>query len=64
MKSATLYCVVFRTGGTENFRWHRSLPASHAAANTVYERTCHMGYRAYLVQYDMSLAIGLPDTFE
>lgn len=59
-----LYCVVFRTGGALNFQWHRSL--AFASANEAYEvRTSvmKMGYESYVTDYNLSVKIGLPDTF-
>lgn len=59
-----LYCVVYRTGGTDNFKWHRSESSHHAGAVLMYHNCKKMGYKAHVVKYWQSLAIGLPDTYE
>ena len=58
------YCIVFRTGGTANYKWHRSLAMKQVEcldASLLVER---MGYKAYMVNYNHSLAIGLPETYD
>lgn len=57
------WCVVFRTGGTENFEWHRSLAMSEAEAVSALERERVAGRLAYKVRYSQSVNIGLPTTF-
>jgi hypothetical protein len=59
-----LFCVVYRTGGTENLQWHRTLPTSDGSEAETRDATLRSGYRAYVVDYYQSLAIGLPETFE
>jgi hypothetical protein len=58
------YCVVYRTGGTENYQWHRSVAMSEAEARQKREETERMGYRAMLVDYRLSMAIGLPEGYD
>lgn len=62
---AKMYCVVFRTGGTENFRWQRTL-ALHLreTAEQTAEACRRAGHPAYVEDWHLSLSIGLPDTFE
>ena len=59
------WCLVYRTGGTVDFRWNRSVAFTDReevdAAKAANERA---GYKTLLVDYDKSLAIGLPDTYE
>ena len=59
-----LRCIVFRTGGTENFQWHRSLSLTEDDAMITLIMVRRMGYCAYNVSYDLSINIGLPETFE
>lgn len=61
---ASTFCVVYRKGGRENFTWHRSEPMSKSAANEVVVGTRRMGYHAMVVDYERSLSIGLPETYD
>lgn len=62
---AKTYCVIWRNGGTENFTWNRTVPYStREEANKVCEGVRRMGYEAFVEIYALSLAIGLPETFE
>ena len=58
------WCVVYRRGGTANFTWHRSVAFDDKAkAEKALADTKRMGYAAYLVDYEQSMKIGLPDTY-
>ena len=57
------HCVVYRTGGTENFGWHRSLAMSREEAQKARDVSERMGYAAHVENYERSLAIGLPETY-
>ena len=59
-----LYCITYRTGGTENFQWHRSASMSKAEAQAAKAETERKGYRCYIMIYDLSISIGLPETYE
>ena len=58
------HCVIFRTGGTANFEWHRSFGMVKFAAEALAEETRKMGYESMVANYAQSLAIGLPETFD
>jgi hypothetical protein len=58
------YCVVFRTGGTYNFQWKRSLGMSKEEANAKRQEVERMGYKAHVENYGLSLSIGLPEGYE
>jgi hypothetical protein len=58
------YTAIYRNGGTENFSWHRVGPTTREIANADAEAIRRGGRRAYVMEYAMSLAIGLPETFE
>jgi hypothetical protein len=60
----SLYCVVYRRGGTENFTWHRTLGMTREEAKKACEDTARMGYKAFVANYRMSMIIGLPETYE
>lgn len=62
--TTNLFCVVYRRGGTDNFTWHRSdaMPAAQAAE--LRGEVARMGYKAMVVNYVQSMAIGLPETYE
>lgn len=57
------YCVVYRTGGTDNFRWHRSLATSYGEAIEKRDEMREMGYVAMLENYHLSMCAGLPETY-
>jgi hypothetical protein len=59
------YCLVFRTGGTENFKWHRT--NEHYTLDEAIlknQEVQKMGYKSYVVKYQESKNIGLPETYE
>ena len=58
------HCVVYRTGGTENFTWHRSVAMTAGEARQVQRDLARMGYRSHIEHYARSVAIGLPETYE
>jgi hypothetical protein len=58
------FCVIYRTGGTVNFQWHRSLGMSRAEALEAAAMTRTGGRPAHVERLDRSLAVGLPETFE
>ena len=60
----TYMCVVYRTGGTETFIWHRSVAMSHDEAKRVQRDLARMGYRCHVEQYQRSINVGLPETYE
>ena len=59
----TTYCVVYRTGGTANFQWHRTIAMSKEAAQECAVDNRKMGYPSMVVNYQQSLTIGLPETY-
>lgn len=59
------FCVVYRTGGTENFQWHRTLPVgTRAAANKQAAEIRAAGRVAMVFNFGLSMIVGLPETFE
>jgi hypothetical protein len=64
MTNAKQYVVIYRTGGTENFRWNRVLDAfTREEAATTADELGRMGYPALVHIVARLDAIGLPDTF-
>lgn len=57
------FCVVYRTGGRENFVWHRSIAGNRQETIERLESVRRQGYKAFLEHYDRSLRIGLPETY-
>lgn len=47
MKNA-IYCVIYRTGGTENFEWKRSACGSWTATRMLWRTVKRQGYKAYV----------------
>lgn len=64
LNSKATYCVVYRMGGTANFKWVRTLAMSKDEAERVKLETMRMGYRAMVANYAQSMAVGLPETYE
>ena len=60
---AMTHCVIYRTGGTENFIWHRSVAMTSDEAIQVQRDLSQMGYRSHIERYQRSLAAGLPETY-
>ena len=60
----TLFCCIYRTGGNERFHWHRMVPGNQVKAAADAAEVERMGYKAMVVNYAQSLAIGLPETFD
>jgi hypothetical protein len=58
-----LYCVVYRTGGTVNFKWHRTLAMTKDEVAEAHKSVEQMGYCCHIENFFASLAIGLPETF-
>ncbi len=63
MKTETQYCVVYRTGGRENFSWNRSVAMTREQAKTTADTTERMGYPVHIENYNRSLTIGLPSGY-
>lgn len=61
--TAPLKCVIYRTGGTENFKWHRTLAMQAEEAWDVFVAMIRLGYVGHVEDYFASLAVGLPETF-
>jgi hypothetical protein len=60
-----MYCVIYRTGGTANFKWVRSLPfGTRERAESAANATQRAGYVAHVEVYKHSVSIGLPETYD
>lgn len=60
---AKRYTAIYRNGGTDNFTWHRVGPTTREIAENDAMVIRRGGRRAYVVEYELSMAIGLPETF-
>jgi hypothetical protein len=58
------HVVIWRSGGTANFKWHRSTRMSKTAAEALAGAVRTGGRVAHVERADRSEAIGLPETFE
>jgi hypothetical protein len=58
-----LFCVVYRTGGTINFEWQRTLPTSKAEAELAAGEIRRMGFVAHIENYNLSVSVGLPESY-
>lgn len=58
------FCVVFRMGGTANYRWARTLGMSRDEADMACAETRRMGYAAHVANLALSQSVGLPETFD
>src|SRR6266850_19738 len=61
--SRRLFVAVYRTGGLLNFNWRRTEAFDAARAEAIADGLRRMGYPTHVVDYDRSLAVGLPETF-
>jgi hypothetical protein len=60
----SLYCVIFRAGGTANYQWHRTVAfTTKAEAELVAEAVRIAGYVAYVESFGLSQSVGLPDSY-
>ena len=55
------YCVIYRTGGKDNYAWKRTLPVTertdaHSQADDIRKG----GRKAIIEDFDASMSIGLP----
>jgi len=57
-------CVVYRTGGTSNFEWHRTIAMSRSEARQAVIDIKRGGRIAYCYNHSMSVSIGLPETYD
>ena len=58
------YCVIYRTGGTENYKWQRSLAVEDRAKAQILQAVCEKaGYEAMIEDYQLSLSVGLPENY-
>lgn len=55
------YVVVYRTGGRERCKWHRTVPSPLKEAIARREDVERMGYKAIVEGYERSMAVGLPE---
>ena len=62
--NAKAYCVVYRTGGTLNFKWHRTAATNFENAKQWVLDIERQGYKALMVDHALSVSIGLPETYE
>lgn len=58
------HCVVYRMGGKINFKWHRSVAMTKLEAQRTAESVRNAGRAAYVADFDMAVAIGLPETYD
>lgn len=58
-----LQCLVYRTGGTENFKWHRTLAMTPEEAFENLDSLHRAGYVGHIENFFASISIGLPETF-
>ena len=61
--SKALFVAVYRMGGTDNFEWHRAIPNDRSTVEMQVAELERQGRKAYCVNYEMSLSIGLPETY-
>lgn len=58
------HCIIYRIGGTDNFRWHRSSSMTKEEAFAKRIEIEKMGYKAITENYQRSISIGLPEGYE
>jgi hypothetical protein len=63
MSNPYIYCVVYRTGGTCNFKWHRIEGMTQEEARKAQEEIQRGGRVCHVETSQRSMAIGLPETY-
>lgn len=58
------YCIVYRTGGPENFKWYRTHPMTYHDAKRKCDSVLRQSYLAHVEEYEESMSAGLPETYE
>lgn len=61
---ATSHCVIYRTGGMVEFKWHRTDAMSHGKALEESHRLARLGHPTHVERYAQSVAVGLPESYE
>ena len=61
--SRTLFVAVYCTGGTQNFEWHRAIPNDRDTVKLQVAELERQGRKAFCVEYEQSMAIGLPEGY-
>ena len=57
------WTVYYRTGGTDNFRWHRLSPGTLDEAVDAWKDIRRGGRVAYYQRTELLDAIGMPETY-
>lgn len=59
------YSVIYRTGGTENFKWHRVAENYRSIEQAIEKRISleKAGYPSFIHDANLLTAIGLPETY-
>lgn len=58
------WCVVYRIGGTDNYKWQRSLAfTDRTEVEAHLDEVQRMGYTAHIADYSQSISLGLPETY-
>lgn len=60
----SMYVVIYRTGGTENFKWNCSLGMEFRDAQIKSEEMTRAGFKNYIYEYSDYLTLGVPSTYE
>jgi hypothetical protein len=63
LRMATKHCVIYRTGGRDNFQWHRTVAMSHDEAMKARADIRNGGRIALVELYASSLRVGLPEGY-
>lgn len=58
------FCVIYRSGGYARFTWRRSIPMSREDAYAKLAEVRTAGYAGHVEDFERSLALGLPETYE
>lgn len=59
------YTVIYRTGGTENFKWHKTVEyQSYQSAASSMQDIVKGGRIAMIFDTSLLSSIGLPETFD
>lgn len=64
LDKATEYTVVYRTGGTANCKWNRTVTGTRAECEKMRTDTEKMGYKALLFKTVQLDSIGMPEGWD
>lgn len=63
-KAHRIYCVIYRQGTPESYRWRKGQPTNEQEAMLHAQRAKEEGLHAFVGDYNLILTNGLPTLYE